>query len=360
MTRLDGFILLENMLIGDRFHWEKIIKAKLPGEVEIFSLPSKRDITGEITGNISLINKVPIETYLECVVGSEMNPLAPMEFLKAHAVISRSWILGKVKGIHNSGKEGFIDSPDKLVGWYDTSAHQGFDVCSDDHCQRYQGIQDIPENNRRAIQETAGEVLFQSDGKILDTRFSKCCGGITEKFSTCWQPVDMEALQSFKDPWCSLSDLTYDKRKYLLSTVLKDYDLSTDNYGYEWEHKISKKEIEENLKKYFDRNIGKVKRIEVVDRGPSGRIDLMRIAGEKGSLELGKELWIRRLLSTTHLYSSAFRIKDKGDMIVLKGKGWGHGVGLCQIGAANMAFHGHNYREILTFYYPGSRLSKLS
>ena len=344
--------LVENMLIGDGFHWQSVIQAVLPGEVIPYSG------TSENSENVSLINSLPLETYLECVVGSEMNPAAPMEFLKAHAVISRSWALGKILGIHHEDSSGKINSSTKIIGWDDTASHHNFHVCSDDHCQRYQGLQNIPLGSLLAIRETHGEVLISQDGHLIDTRFSKCCGGTTELFSTCWQSMDAPSLQSFPDPWCDLSSISSVGRRSLLSTILKDYDQTTADYGYRWLAKISKIDIKKNLLKKFGREIGDIESIEPLHRGPSGRIDMLRINGSRGSLEIGKELYIRRLLSPSHLYSSAFDIEDCGDFISLKGKGWGHGVGLCQIGAAHMAFHGYSYKDILSLYYPGSILSR--
>lgn len=351
--RKDG-VLLRNMLIGDGFHWETPIEAILPGEVEPVASCGETPVAD---GNVTLINTLPIETYLECVVGSEMNPEAPIEFLKAHAVISRSWVLEKIVGAHAYPEDGRENSNNCVIGWEDNCVHNGFHVCSDDHCQRYQGRQSISPSALNAIRETAGEILCSPEGKIVDARFSKCCGGRTEIFSTCWQNVDVECLESFDDPWCDLSDLGEKQKIELLSTVLKDYDLKTEGYGFRWNAKVSKEHIRENLKRLFNREIGEIKAVDALHRGASGRIDRLRLQGSEGKIEIGKELWIRRLLSDSHLYSSAFDIVDMGDDIILSGKGWGHGVGLCQIGAANMAFHGHTYREILSFYYPASILT---
>lgn len=349
------FTLLENMLIGDGFHWETTIQAKLPGKVSSYNIPSE---ISEADHNISLINILPLEIYLECVVGSEMNPSAPIEFLKAHAVISRSWALGKILDIHNKDNCGKINTETCIIGWEDTSGHQGFHVCSDDHCQRYQGIQSISAAAKKAIQETSGEILIDRDGNPVDTRFSKCCGGRTELFETCWQPVHPPGLESFIDPWCDLSFLSSSGRRTLLSSILKDYDLTTKGYGYSWEIEISREEIKKNLRECFERDLGDILQLEALHRGPSGRIDLLRIRGTHGYLDLGKELWIRRLLSPTHLYSSNFEIIEKKTSFHLRGKGWGHGVGLCQIGASNMAHHHYSYRDILSFYYPDCKIQR--
>ena len=347
------YSVVENMLIGDRFHWQQRIKAVLPGKLDRLSADSANR-----EDHISIINTLPLEKYLECVVGSEMNPEAPSEFLKAHAVISRSWALGKILRIHPRDNMGRKAAKEILTGWDDTSDHTGFDVCSDDHCQRYQGIQPLAPAAKIAISETQGEVLRTTEGELLDTRFSKCCGGRSELFETCWQPLRLKGIESIKDPWCDLSALTPVARRSLLSRILKDYDFSSEDYGYRWQREISKAAVKENLRKHFDRDVGEIRSITPLHRGSSGRIDLLRIYGEKGSLDLGKELWIRRLLSPSHLPSSAFEIEEKESVFVLKGKGWGHGVGLCQIGAANMAMNGASYKQILAFYYPDSILSR--
>ncbi len=342
----DGLTRLENMLIGKDFHWQQPLSVLLPGEVLPFRSNSPDD------DGITLINRLPLETYLECVVGSEMNPEAPLEFLKAHAVISRSWALGKILGNHPEDNAGRIDTPDTLIGWDDTASHTSFDVCSDDHCQRYQGIQPISPQALEAIRSTAGEVLLNPDGSLLDARFSKCCGGHTERFSTCWQDYEVTGLDSIDDPWCAPEKVTSE----VLRSVVKDYDLSAAK-ATGWREVISKADIEGNLRQKFGRSVGTIKTIEAIKRGASGRISLLRIEGSEGALTLGKELWIRRLLSPTHLYSSWFEIEDKGEYLILRGRGWGHGVGLCQIGAARMALDGAPYPRILSFYYPATHLS---
>ncbi|MDE6670312.1 MAG: SpoIID/LytB domain-containing protein [Muribaculaceae bacterium] len=357
------YTLVKNMLIGDGFHWQRSLEVCLPGEVSLYKSSEQSEIIGsdatEADRNITLINRLPLETYLECVVGSEMNPSASIEFLKAHAVISRSWALGKVLGAHPCNDSGYKNTSDCLIGWDDTAGHHGFDVCSDDHCQRYQGLQPITPIALQAIRDTAGEVLTVADGSLVDARFSKCCGGRTEVFSTCWQSRSVSCLESFDDPWCDLSGLSADRRRKLLSSILKDYDLVTEGYGYRWQNEISKTTVRENLWRRFGRDVGEILRLESLHRGPSGRIDLLRIHGTRGTLDLGKELWIRRLLSSSHLYSSAVDIEDLGSAFRLTGRGWGHGVGLCQIGAANMAVHGYNYRNILSFYYPGAVITSI-
>lgn len=349
LTRLpSGDTLLENMLIGLNFHWQRSIEATLPGE-----------ITHSDDSVYTIINHVDMEDYLECVVGSEMNPAAPAEFLKAHAIISRSWAAGKVLGSHPAADEGKINTPEQFISWEDTGDHQGFNVCSDDHCQRYQGRQPIPDKVRDAIRATSGIVLTTSGGKLVDARFSKCCGGRTEIFSTCWQNREEECLESFEDPWCDLSELSTVNRERVLSTILKDYDLDNGG-GYRWQTGISKIEIKKNLKDKFGIDIGDILEMKVARRGPSGRANLLQLIGSSRTIMLGKELMIRRLLSDTHLFSSWIDICTAGDGFLIKGRGWGHGVGLCQIGAARMALEGYSAADILQFYYPGSRLKNLN
>lgn len=373
LEKAGAHILLRNMLIGKDFHWQKSIEALLPGEILINDDPVFR-----------IINRLPLETYLECVVGSEMNPEAPTEFLKAHAVISRSWAVGKINGAHQYDTSGKHNSPELIVNWEDTSDHTGFHVCSDDHCQRYQGIQPIREEILEAIRETEGLVLKAKDGSLVDTRFSKCCGGKTELFSSCWQDTDPPCLESFDDSWCDLSNIPEEDRNKVLRSILKDYDL-TNNGGYRWHTEVAARDVEENLRKKFGREVGEINDLVVTSRGASGRAIRMRIIGSRGSLEIGKELMIRRLLSPTHLYSSAFTITKqpagcndalsqdctsekevlsepdsaKSGRFLIEGSGWGHGVGLCQIGAARMALEGHDFRTILSFYYPGSHLTTI-
>lgn len=345
--RADGDTVLKNMLIGLGFHWQRRIEAVLPGDVELTADSVCR-----------LINRLPLEKYLECVVGSEMNPDAPVEFLKAHAVISRSWALGKISGAHSADEEGKTDTPNLIVNWEDTCDHNGFDVCSDDHCQRYQGIQPMADSVRDAIRKTAGLALYAPDGSLVDARFSKCCGGRTEVFSSCWQPHEPPCLESFADPWCDLSEMPEERREKLLRAILKDYDLANGG-GYRWHTTVSANEVQENLKRKLGRDVGRVQDIQVTQRGKSGRATRLRLTGDKGSLEIGKELMIRRLLAPTHLYSSWIEISKDTELpekFHIEGRGWGHGVGLCQIGAARMALEGYSFDKILSFYYPGSTI----
>lgn len=343
----DTFIL-ENQLIGRGFHWERAIRSILPGKVEL---------TGD--KDFPLINILDIEVYLQCVVGSEMNPDAPIEFLKAHAIISRSWAAGKVLKCHQMSNEGKRITDDEIKSWEDTADHIGFDVCSDDHCQRYQGIQPLSERARDAILSTSGMILTDTEGNLIDARFSKCCGGRTERFDTCWQDTNPPSLISREDPWCDLSDMSDPDREKLLRSVLKEYDRSTQG-GHTWEANLTGEEIADFIRVKFGHDTGKILDLIPLERGASGRIKLMKFVGEKKSLTIGKELMIRKALSPSHLYSSWFDLTPtEAGNFLLSGHGWGHGVGLCQVGAARMATAGHSAEEILTFYYPGAQITDL-
>ncbi len=312
--------ILYGVTIGIGFHWERKVDLKFAGSLRL------RIVDGKIVA----VNRIGLEDYLLSVISSEMKASASLELLKAHAVISRSWVLCNL------------------------ARHKGYDVCADDHCQRYQGLtMAIGEKVRTAIDETWGQVL-RYEGKICDARYSKCCGGRTERFSTCWQEHDEPWLPSIPDtvpgralPFCHCSD------RKVLAQVLNDYDLETADF-FEWEVRYSREELSELVRNKTGKDYGTVTALVPLERGASGRIKYLRIEGTKGSTTVGKELDIRRVLSPTHLKSSAFDILWEGDTLILKGRGWGHGVGLCQIGAAVMAEEGYGFREILAHYYPGT------
>lgn len=336
-----------NLLIGESFHWKRRLECTVEGEICFLKEPQ---------GNIHIVNSLPIEKYLASVVGSEMNPNAPTEFIKAHAIISRSWALRKIINpisSENPQINAIRESDNvanKYISWEESDAHDNFNVCSDDHCQRYQGIQTGASKLHKCIESTRGEILVDSRGEIADARFSKCCGGRTELFSSCWADLDYDYLQSLDDPWCDLSDMEENQKRIFLSSVLKNYDSSTQDF-YSWNVVVSKKDIKLP-------GGGLVKRIYSARRGGSGRIVRLGIETDNRTIEYGKELAIRKLLSSQCLYSSWFDIEDRGEDLHLHGRGWGHGVGLCQIGAARMAYEGKNYRDILSFYYPGTTITK--
>lgn len=373
--------ILYGVTIGIGFHWERRQTQKFAGSLKFI-------VDG---GKVVAINVIGVEDYLLSVISSEMKATASLEFLKAHAVISRSWLMSRIIERRNgiSGEEMSVqeecmrDGELHIVKWYGREEHKAFDVCADDHCQRYQGLTEaVGDNVRKAIDQTWGEVLTY-DGKICDARFSKCCGGMTERFASCWENVDYPYLAALPDTpsGASVPDLTDEAEaerwimgensevseafcntadQAVLSQVLNDYDLETKDF-FRWKVSYTRLELSELISSRSGHDIGLLESLEPLRRGPSGRITLLRIRGSRLSMTVGKELVIRKLLSESHLKSSAFVVKvenagtaSEDDIITLYGAGWGHGVGLCQIGAAMMAARGYGYREILSHYYPGS------
>lgn len=342
-------VIAKNVPIGIEFHWS---------QNAVFSLPGVVEVTEFEDGAKNLDNFLDVETYLTCVVSSEMNPTAPLEFLKAHAVISRSWLVGKLESAHPSASNAKIHTADTVIDWADTDDHHGFDVCADDHCQRYQGDARVNYAALKAVEETHGLILADSAGNVIDARFSKCCGGRSERFSTCWQPIDFDYLTPVDDPYCDLSKLTEAERRKVMETILVSYDRATHDF-HDWEAEIDAADVEKRLTERYGFRTGRILDLQPGERGDSGRLRTLRIVAENGVFTVGKELAIRRLLSDSCLYSSWFDIERRGTRFHLTGHGWGHGVGLCQIGAAVMALQGHGHRNILSFYYPNTQLLKI-
>ena len=329
---------LSGVTIGKGFHWERQEKQVFAGALKLIT--DGRTITA--------VNSIGLEDYLLSVISSEMNAASPKEFLKAHAVISRSWAVRKIRSRGSAGHVRKAEAaPGEIIRWYDADGHEGFDVCADDHCQRYQGLsRAVGRRIKEAIDETWGEILV-FDGQVCDTRFSKCCGGRTEEFSTCWADEDYPYLVSKEDPYCDTGD------EALLPIILNDYDRQTKSY-YRWHVEYDAEELSEIVREKSGIDFGTITDLIPLERGASGRICRLLIAGTAHQAVIGKELEIRRVLSRTHLYSSAFEVSRDAGRFILDGKGWGHGVGLCQIGAAVMASEGADYKTILDFYYPGS------
>ena len=367
---------LYDVTIGIKFHWER-------QETQIFSGTLKLVVEEE---KITAINVLPVEDYLISVISSEMSASASPEFLKASAVISRSWLYAQIEkrkqlSNHDRGFFSFSKSDGELIRWYDREDHNIFDVCADDHCQRYQGITRASNPIvREVIKETRGEVLMDND-TICDARFSKCCGGVTEKFENCWEPVPHSYLTALRDDEVpSYPDLTDEREaeqwirtspeafcnttdKEILSQVLNNYDQETSDF-YRWKVEYTQEELSGLIHRKTGMDFGPIIDLIPLERGSSGRITKLKIVGVRRSFTIGKELEIRRTLSETHLYSSAF-VVDKKDIrldipsrFILTGAGWGHGVGLCQIGAAVMGAKGYSYRKILTHYFPGASIEK--
>ena len=323
-----SFILC-NVPIGIDFHWRREQDQKFAGSLKFIAEGDR----------VTAINRIGLEDYLLSVISSEMRASASLEFLKAHAVISRSWALARIRDRRNP------EQAESAV------PHQRYDVCADDHCQRYQGLTlAAGETVRQAIDQTWGQVL-RYEGKICDTRYSKCCGGRSELFSTCWEDRDYPYLQSVEDPYCDCHDPA------ILSQVLNDYDLETVDF-HDWEQRYTREELSALVRERTGIDFGTVLDLEPVERGVSGRIKYLRIRGTLRTEVIGKELAIRRALSKSHLKSSDFEARWEGDTLVLRGKGWGHGVGLCQIGAAVMSTKGFNYKQILEYYYKGATVEE--
>lgn len=315
----EASFILYDVVIGIDFHWQQKRTFKYAGGLKFI-------VEGD---RITAVNCIGMEDYLMSVISSEMKSSASIELLKAHAVISRSWLKARLKD-HKTG-------------------HEHFDVCADDHCQRYQGLtMAVGDDVCRAIDRTWGQVL-EYGGDICDTRYSKCCGGRTELFSTCWEDVDLPYLQSVEDPFCDCENSS------ILSQVLNDYDLHTADF-HDWTVQYTTDELSELVSTRTGIDFGTIVALEAVERGPSGRIKYLRITGTLREEVIGKELAIRKALSSSHLKSSAFEIEKSPDGFVLRGRGWGHGVGLCQIGAAAMAAQGYDYRQILSHYYVGAEI----
>lgn len=367
VSESECFFTLCDVTIGVEFHWQRKEAQSFKGGIEFYAAD----------GTVTVINNINAEEYLKSVISSEMNAHASLELLKAHAVISRSWLIAQIskKGTDaKNGGKGMRADGNEIVKWYDRDDHDLFDVCADDHCQRYQGITKayIP-TVKRAVEETRGEVLV-SDGEICDARFSKCCGGATEEFGYCWEDKDVEYLKGVRDSAdeAQLPDLTTEceAEKWIaaepeafcntsdgeiLRQILNDFDMETNDF-YRWQVRYSQQELSDIVRERSGIDFGTIESLTPLERGVSGRISRLRIDGSKRSMIIGKELEIRKTLSRSHLYSSAFTVKRENGDFVIYGAGWGHGVGLCQIGAAVMGSKGYGYREILAHYYKGARV----
>ncbi|MBR4713144.1 MAG: SpoIID/LytB domain-containing protein [Paludibacteraceae bacterium] len=365
----DSFDLLD-VVIGIHFHWERKETQRFNGSLKFIVIDDE----------VQAINIVPTEDYLTSVISSEMSATSSLELLKAHAVISRSWLLNKLENKETvSHADSMSVTDERIIRWYDHQDHTLFDVCADDHCQRYQGITKASTQAvREAIKATFGEVLTY-DGKICDARFYKACGGATELFENCWEEVHHPYLIPVADTAeDKLPDLTQEAvaRKWILSSpeaycntqdktvlsqVLNNYDQETPDF-YRWKVDYTQEELSSLVKEKTGIDFGKIIDLVPLRRGASARIIELKIVGEMRTMVIGKELEIRKALSSSHLYSSAFVVdKEEREGIlrfVLRGAGWGHGVGLCQIGAAVMASQGIDYRSILSHYYPHSSLTK--
>ena len=339
---------IHGVTIGLNYHWERRQTQTFEGSLR-FVVEAD---------HIVAINELPVERYLTSVISSEMSPEASLEFLKAHAVISRSWLLAQIekRKLHEEGGDNFfsfIKRDDELIRWYDREDHTIYDVCADDHCQRYQGItQANSQQAEEAVAQTRGQVLTY-EGDICDARFSKCCGGRTEEFQYCWENTPKPYLKSVTDPYCDTHD------HLILQRVMRDFDRETPNF-FRWQVSYSQQQLSDLISRKQNADFGTITDLEPLERGLSGRICRLKIVGTKKTFTIGKELEIRRTLSESHLLSSAFDVERTPDGgFILNGRGWGHGVGLCQIGAAVMGEQGRSYDEILHHYYNDVQITTL-
>ncbi len=387
---VEASFTIHDIVIGIDFHWQR-------RESQTFRGALKLQATND---GLLVINEIAVEDYLASVIASEMSASAHDELLKAHAVISRSWLLAQLapwradpgQSSLSFGLRENARGEKELIRWYDRENHRDFDVCADDHCQRYQGLTKAVntaagaaglQKVQQVIRSTFGQALTFEDA-ICDARFSKSCGGLMEEFSSAWQDVNLPYLRALYDgekfpaeyalrltdetnaerwirnsppAFCNTSDRT------MLQRILPDFDQETTDF-YRWRVTLRQDELQALLQQKLGVDFGAVRSLEAVERGPSGRIVRLRITGAKDTMVIGKELEIRRALSKSHLYSSAFVVEAEGaanvpESFVLTGAGWGHGVGLCQIGAALMAESGYSFTRILNHYYPGAQLQRL-
>jgi SpoIID/LytB domain protein len=372
-----AFFTVHSVIIGVNFHWERREDQVFRGKLRLIIEDNK----------ITVVNILSVEEYLVSVISSEMSANSSEQLLMTHAVISRGWLLAQMdkRGTLRKETERYntcIRTDDEIVRWYDREDHKNYDVCADDHCQRYQGITRASTPNvEKAVIETSGEVLT-FNGAICDTRYYKCCGGLSELFENVWEPVNHPYLRSITDfnnippgfdmnlndennaklwiignpeAFCNTTD------NKVLSQVLNDYDQETNDF-FRWKVKYSQADLSNIVKARTGIDFGIVTDLIPLERGASGRIKRLRIEGSEKTMIIGKELEIRKALSRTHLYSSCFFVEKLSDessvFFTLNGAGWGHGVGLCQIGAAVMGSKGYKYQEILTHYFPGAQLEK--
>ncbi|MGE5399353.1 MAG: SpoIID/LytB domain-containing protein [Ignavibacteriales bacterium] len=372
--------LIREVVIGVKFHWEQKENQRFAGVLKLIKENDK----------ITAVNTLPVESYLTSVISSEMSATSSLELLKAHSIISRSWLLAQIEKAKNveAGQETYsstFQTEDEYIKWYDKEDHTLYDVCADDHCQRYQGMtKAYTDKVKEAIEETQGIVLFYND-RICDTRYSKSCGGISEAFENVWEPVKHPYLsqvvdykydpenfdvdfsdENSADKWIRSNPPAFcnTQDQKVLSQVLLKYDQKTTDF-YRWKVEYTQEELVNLIKEKSGLDFGQIIDLIPVERGYSSRLIKLKIVGTKKTLTVGKELEIRRMLSPSHLYSSAF-VVDKENVengipgkFILTGAGWGHGVGLCQIGAAVMGEMGYNFDEILLHYFKGAKLKKI-
>lgn len=360
----DGPFTLCDVTIGKQFHWEQQEDQTFVGALRIIADGSQ----------LIAINEVPLEDYLASVISSEMAATNNLELLKAHAIISRSWVMRQLQGSKIGNRPATAQTLDRqaseeeMIKWWDHDDHQLYDVCADDHCQRYQGVtRQVSPLVAEAIRQTRGLVLLDSDDEVCDARFYKACGGHTERFSACWQERDYHYLQPTADPYCAPEFIAQlpGGLDGVMQLVLNSYDRSTIDY-HDWTEHYTAEELSELVARKLQLDLGRILQLEPLERGDSGRIIRLRIVGTERTIVIGKELLIRKALSESHLKSSWFDVTPHyapGSQhpvgFTLHGHGWGHGVGLCQIGAAAMSLAGFSHEAILAHYYNAASITRL-
>jgi stage II sporulation protein D len=367
---------LHGVRIGIGFHWERKQTQSFQGSLRLVRGPE----------GLTAINELPLESYLVSVVSSEMSARSQLELLRAHAIVSRSWLIAWLQKPNDRRSQlPASNSPDEIIRWYDRTSHANFDVCGDDHCQRYQGITLASAAARQAVRDTRGVVLAFGE-EVCDARYCKSCGGMTEVYRAAWEDKDVPYLTSVYDgpaeplqyrmpltieenavrwitsqppAYCNVSSAVHRAYPEVISRILPEFDQETRDF-YRWQVSYSADELSEIVSARLGFDLGRIMRLEPVERSSSARITRLKIIGQKRSIIIGKELEIRRVLSRSHLYSSAFVVRsNRCEQFHLIGAGWGHGVGLCQIGAAVMAEIGHTHQQILEHYFPKAKLRAL-
>lgn len=375
-VRLESF-LIKNVVIGNKFHWQRKENERFIGSLKIVKDDS----------HITVINILPVEDYLTSVISSEMSTKSSMEALKAHAIISRSWLFSQIKKAKTSGEKRKTEynSENEHLKWYDREEHKLYDVCNDDHCQRYHGITKVISGVASQVIEFTRGIVLKYEDEICDARYSKCCGGISESYENVWEPVKHDYLKPAIDHKFELenynTDLTVEENaikwikgnpsafcnttdKNVLSQILVDFDQATEDF-YRWQVEYSQEEISKLILENSGIDFGDIIDLVPVERGASGRLIKLKVEGTKKTLIIGKELEIRKFLSPSHLYSAAIVIEKVGEdkglpkKFIIHGAGWGHGVGLCQIGAAVMAAKGYMFDEILLHYFSDVKLKRI-
>ncbi len=340
--RQDSPFYLHDIPIGRGFHWERHERLSYRGELHLFA--SRGD-------GLTAMNRIPLETYIRSTVFSEMGPDLPDAFLAAQAVAARSTVLATANRHHRG---------------------EGFHLCNDDHCQCYQGVLREPQVISPALGETEGEILV-SNGRPVDARYAKCCGGVSETYEAVWGGEGHPYFISRPCGEFETADLTQEQNMQEFLSQRAPAFCNDELHAYperwreesyfRWQREYNASELQTLIEAKVGIEVGTVRELRPIKRGASGRILILEIVGSKQTLRIYRELEIRRVLFLSHLPSSCFIVETEGkgpDKFRLIGAGWGHGVGLCQLGAAAMAHKGRSKQRILEHYYPETKLFSIT